>query len=100
MHNSISFIHISHVAWTTALLEAVCDAQHRATKLSSSPPADGVPVVVHSTPNADEATLLFAAELQRLLSDRADGELAIRRKFAKSAKADVIVRQQVSSPHH
>ncbi len=64
------------------------------------PPADGVPVVVHSTPNADEATLLFAAELQRLLSDRADGELAIRRKFAKSAKADVIVRQQVSSPHH
>jgi hypothetical protein len=63
------------------------------------PPADGIPVVVQSTPNADEATLLFALELQRLLSERANGELAIRRKTSNNAKPDVIVRQQVTSPY-
>ena len=63
------------------------------------PPSDGAPVVVGSTPNADEATVLFAVELQRLLSDRAKGELAIRRKFSSSTKSDVIVRQQVMSSY-
>jgi hypothetical protein len=61
------------------------------------PPADSAPVVVHSTLNADEATLLFATELQRLLSDRAKGELAIHRKASSNAKPDVIVRQVVTS---
>lgn len=68
-------------------------------EITFTPPADGVPVVIHATLNADEATLLFAVELQRLLSDRADGELAIRRKSGANAKADVIVRQLVTSPY-
>lgn len=63
-----------------------------------TPPAGGAPVVVHSALNADEATLLFAVELQRLLTERATGELAIRRKTTNSAKSNVIVRQQVTSP--
>jgi hypothetical protein len=63
------------------------------------PHADGAPVVVHSTLNADEATLLFAVELQRLLADRAEGELAIRRKASNSTKTNVIVRQAVTSTY-
>ncbi|MFN8662219.1 MAG: hypothetical protein U0075_10030 [Thermomicrobiales bacterium] len=59
-------------------------------------PGDGSPVVVHSTQNPDEATVLFAVELQRLLSDRASGELAIRRKSSKSADPDIILRQEVA----
>lgn len=62
------------------------------------PPAEGDPMVVHHTRNPDEATLLFAAELQRLLSDRADGELAIRRKTSNNATPDIILRQQIGSP--
>ncbi|MDQ2655274.1 MAG: hypothetical protein M3Z20_19760 [Chloroflexota bacterium] len=60
------------------------------------PPVEGPPVVVHSTSNADDATLRFAVELQRLLADRAGGELAIRRKSSRSAKPDVVVRQELS----
>jgi len=61
------------------------------------PPADGAPVVVQSTLNPDEATVLFSAELQRLLSDRATGELVIRRKLGNNGDPDVILRQQVAS---
>jgi hypothetical protein len=60
------------------------------------PPEEGPPVVVHSTSNADDATLRFALELQRLLADHAGGELAIRRKSSRSAKPDVVVRQELS----
>jgi hypothetical protein len=63
------------------------------------PNADDAPVVVHSSLNADEATLLFAVELQRLLADRARGELAIRRKASNSSKTNVIVRQAVTSTY-
>jgi hypothetical protein len=62
------------------------------------PPAEGTPKVVHSTRNPDEATVLFAVELQRLLSDRATGELAIRRKVSKNVDPDIILRQQITSP--
>jgi hypothetical protein len=60
------------------------------------PPAEGSPVVVHSTSNADDATVRFAVELQRLLANHAGGELAIRRKSSSSAKPDVVVRQELS----
>ena len=60
------------------------------------PPEEGPPIVVHSTSNADDATLRFALELQRLLADHASGELAIRRKTSSSAKPDVVVRQELA----
>jgi hypothetical protein len=55
-------------------------------------------LVVHSTRNPDEATVLFAVELQRLLSDRANGELAIRRMTSNSADPDIILRQELVFP--
>lgn len=61
------------------------------------PPADGAPVVVHSALSADEATVLFTLELQRLLADRIDGELAILRKTSNKASPNVILRQAVMS---
>lgn len=61
-------------------------------------PAEGIEKVVHSTRNPNEATVLFAVELQRLLSDRANGELAIRRKTSKNVDPDIILRQQITSP--
>lgn len=63
------------------------------------PPADDAPVVVGTASNPDEATVLFAVELQRLLSERANGELAIRRKTSSNADPDIILRQQVPSPY-
>lgn len=53
---------------------------------------------MHTALSADEATLLFAVELQRLLANRSAGELAIRRKTSNSAKTAVIVRQAVTAP--
>ena len=61
------------------------------------PTDQATPVVVHSALSADEATVLFAVELQRFLSDHTHGELAIRRKASKNAKPDVIIRQQLTS---
>lgn len=61
------------------------------------PRAAETPVVVHSALSADEATLLFAVELQRHLTGRADGELAIRRKAANSTRPAVIVRQELAT---
>lgn len=61
-------------------------------------PAEGAPLIVHSTRNPDEATVLFAVELQRLLSDRANGELAIRRLTSNSADPDIILRQELAAP--
>lgn len=61
-------------------------------------PDEGSSLVVHSTRNPDEATVLFAVELQRLLSDRANGELAIRRLASNSADPDIILRQELISP--
>lgn len=59
---------------------------------------EDAPVVMHTALSADEATLLFAVELQRLLANRSAGELAIRRKTSNSAKTAVIVRQAVTAP--
>lgn len=61
------------------------------------PPTDGLPVVVHAALNADEATVLFAEEVQRLLADRTGGELAIRRTTSHNGTPEVIVRQQVAA---
>lgn len=65
-------------------------------EITFMPPAEGSPVVVHTTANADDATLLFADEVQRRLADRASGELVIYRKSSSSAKPDVVVRQELS----
>ncbi|MFT4037167.1 MAG: hypothetical protein QM692_03225 [Thermomicrobiales bacterium] len=61
------------------------------------PRAAETPVVVHAALSADEATLLFAVELQRHLTDHAHGELAIRRKAANSANPAVIIRQELAT---
>ena len=63
------------------------------------PGSDSTPVVVHAALTADEATVLFAVELQQLLSIHAGGELAIRRKSSRSAEPAVVVRQEVASQY-
>lgn len=60
------------------------------------PSVEDPPVTVHSSLTANEATVLFAVELQRLLSGHAKGELAIRRKAASSIKPAVVIRQAVA----
>lgn len=62
------------------------------------PQADAFPVVMYSTADANDATVLFAAELQRLLTDHAAGALAIHRKASNNAKPDVVVRQELTWP--
>lgn len=57
------------------------------------PPADAPPVMMHANANADDATVLFAEEVQRLLADRASGMLVIHRKASNNATPDVVVRQ-------
>jgi hypothetical protein len=62
------------------------------------PSVEDPPVTVHASLTANEATVLFAAELQRLMSGRANGELEIRRKAAPSTKPAVVIRQTVAPP--
>jgi len=45
-----------------------------------TPAAHPTPTVLRSAVNADDATLVFAAEAQRLQARQARGELAIRRR--------------------
>lgn len=57
------------------------------------PLADAPPVMMHAIASADDATVLFAEEVQRLLADRASGALVIHRKASSTAPPDVVIRQ-------
>lgn len=59
---------------------------------------DAPPVMIHSTTNADDATVLFADEVQRLLADRVTGALVIHRKSSTNATPEIVVRQELSFP--
>ncbi|MEZ4565109.1 MAG: hypothetical protein R2853_20475 [Thermomicrobiales bacterium] len=62
-----------------------------------SPHADAPPVVMSVATDANDATVLFADGLQRLLNDRAGGSLAIHRKASTKARPDVILRQELTA---